>query len=115
MPYSTTASPYSTICGANTTSIWVATATISAFAEPPGPSRAVATGPATSASATDGGTSTTIAQVSSADAVRLVSAAAAGSRPARCAGPASTGTTTAVSAPPATMSKMMFGTWLAVA
>ena len=61
-------------------------------------------GPAAMASATLTGTRMATVQVSRAELIWLTSRAAAGSEPERAAGPASTGTMMAVSAPPRTMS-----------
>ena len=114
MPYSTTAMPYSGICGANATSIRALAATVAACAQPRAAGiSSVVSGPATSAITTAAGTSNSTAQVSRADAIRRASAAAAADpavpvlpvpAAARATGPARTGTTALVSAPPSTMS-----------
>ena len=101
-PYRTTASPYSRICGANTMSIRVPRATMVAFGQPGvAPSRTDITGRARMATTTLNGASSSTVQVSSAAEVCRTSRRSA---PRPLAGPASTGTTTAVSAPPMTMS-----------
>ena len=65
----------------------------------------VVSGPASSAITTAAGTSSSIAQVSRADAIRWASAGPPFvPSAARAAGPARTGTTALVSAPPSTMS-----------
>ena len=102
MPNSTTASPYSGICGANAISIWALAASVAPCAQPraAGISSAVS-GPASSATTAATGSRSSRDQVSRADAICRVCAAPSGPRDT---GPASTGTTALVSAPPRTMS-----------
>ncbi len=109
IPYRTTASPYSRICGANTASIPDAIGSRSARGQPDaglaGMSSEI-TGPAATARTRLAGARITTVQVSSADEIRLTSALE--STPAgdaeRSADPARIGITMAVSAPPRTMS-----------
>src|SRR5215469_1857586 len=98
-PYSTTASPYSRTCGANTISIRVPTPVRLPCGHPLAPDSAAATiGLAATASSALTGTSRRMVQVSSAEAIwRTCSRASP-------AGPARTGTTTELRAPPRTMS-----------
>jgi len=102
MPYSTTARPYSRICGANTMSIRVPRATMSVRGHPgAAPSSAETSGRAAMATtALIGASSSTVQLSRAAEVCRTWSRSPADTR----AGPASTGTTTAVSAPPITMS-----------
>ena len=104
-PARTMPTPYSTTCGANTTSIRVAEATWPAQSSG---TNHPAMGPASTASRTASGSSASTAQVSSADAVRLASA-----RSPHTSGAASRGMTVAASAPPATTSNSTLGTRLA--
>ncbi len=109
MPYSTTARPYSRICGANTTSIRAPRATIVARGHPGvPPSSSDTSGRAVTATRTLTGTRSSTAQLISADEVCRTCSRSAGAAadPAAVsdAGPASTGTTTAVRAPPMMMS-----------
>ena len=72
IPYSTTASPYSRICGANTTSIRLLTPTMAACAQRGAPaSSSVVSGPAATAMITLTGASSRIVQDSIADAIWL--------------------------------------------
>ena len=116
MPYSTTASPYSRICGANTTSIRLLTPTMAACAQRGAPaSSSEASGSAATAMITLTGASSRTVQDSVADAIWLAcDSALSGATAAepvpgtwasrRAAGPASTGISTLVRAPPRTMS-----------
>jgi len=106
IPYSTTATPYSSTWGANTISIRPAIPVISPWAQPGAPpSSAPASGRASSASAALTGTSSSTVHVSRADAIWLGRAPPASSSPPGPvpAGAARTGTTIAVRAPPAAM------------
>ncbi len=96
--------PYSTSCGAKTRSIRVPTSIASE------PSTIADTiGPANTPTAIASGVSTVTAHVSSADDVRSTVAVSR-----RLTAPDSSGTTTLASAPPATISKTMFGSVLTV-
>ena len=100
--------PYSGTCGANTTSIRVATS--------PKPAQvgsrrnSPVNGPATAASRRATGVSTSSDHESRADATRPASPA-----PPRDIAAATAGTTAPASAPPATTSKSTFGSWFAAA
>ena len=121
IPYSTTASPYSSTCGAKTISILAPTPVSGPRGQPAEPESSAETiGCAASASAALTGTSSSTVQVSRADAICLAvapgSLSAARGSPAvpssavpsspglASTAPASTGTTTDDSAPPSTMS-----------
>src|SRR6202166_995089 len=113
----TTDSPYSTTCGANTSSIPLVAPTIcertqwllalDGFSSP-------AIGPAAATMMIMTGTRMRTAQVSTADEIFETRSLAAASAPARWAERASTGTMALVSAPASTSSDSRLGTWYAV-
>ena len=105
-PVSTIPIPYSGSCGANTRSMSAPTSSVAGAASR---SRSATIGPASSATASATGASTVSTHVSNAEVVAPTAA-----RSPRATASASSGTTRLASAPPATISKMMLGTVLAL-
>jgi hypothetical protein len=110
-PDSTIPMPYRTSCGAKTTSRWAprSTCALARSWSTGEPISRETIGRANTATRTAVGIRAASAQVRSADAIRSMSA-----RNPRASGPASSGTTTLASAPPATISNNTFGTRFAV-